>query len=364
LRRRRKPATPAEVGRTPWSRAGFLLAMAASGWGAGCRVEFGAPANTPLAEASGAPRGKVTIYTSMYREVIDQVDPLLEAALPEVEVEWLQAGSEKIATRLDAELSAGATPCDLVLTSDPLWYERQARAGHLLPYASLRALALDRRFVRRDGAYVTSRISTMVIAYDQKKVPADRAPRTFAALFEDPWRGRVTLPDPLGSGTTFTSLAVLLGRDPSMLARIRGAQVMASGGNSSTLTRIESGEQQVGMVLLENVLEAQARGGAIGLVVPEDGPVVVPGPIAILRLSPNPHGARAVYDLLLSEPVQRELIKGRLHSPFEELPAPTGAPSIQVVLASPYQVDAAFLEQALSRDEVLREELAHLRPTP
>lgn len=340
------------------------MALAGAGWAAGCRVEFGSPANTTNAATSGAPKGKVTIYTSMYREVIDQVDPLLEAALPGVQVEWLQAGSEKIATRLDAELSAGATPCDLVLTSDPLWYERSARAGHLLPYASLRALAMDRRFVRRDGAYVTSRISTMVIAYDQKKVPAEQAPRTFAALFEDPWRGRVTLPDPLGSGTTFTSLAVLLGRDPTMLDRIRGAQVVASGGNSSTLTRIESGEQQVGMVLLENVLEAQARGGAIGLVVPEDGPVVVPGPVAILRLSPNPDAARAVYDLLLSEPVQQELIKGRLHSPFEVLPAPTGAPGIQVLLASPYQVDAAFLDQALSRDEALREALAHLRPTP
>lgn len=331
-------------------------------WAVGCRVEVGAPG--PKVGGEGPPQGKVTIYTSMYREVIDAVDPQIEAALPGIQVEWLQAGSEKIATRLDAELEAGATPCDLVLTSDPLWYERLARAGHLLPYASLRALALDRRFVRADGAYVTSRLSTMVIAYDTRKVAADEAPRSFAALFGPTWRGRVTSADPLGSGTTYTSLALLLDHHPELLAQLRAAQVVASGGNSSAITRLESGEQVVAMVLLENVLEAQARGASIGLVVPEDGVVVVPGPIALLRLGPNHAAAQRVYDQLLSPEVQAELVKGRLHSPYETSPAPPGAPPLSVLLASPYQVTPTFLDRALLGAEGLRAALSDLRATP
>jgi iron(III) transport system substrate-binding protein len=328
---------------------GILLGLAA------CRVEVGGP---QTAVRQQGVRGKVTIYSSMYREVIDEVDPLLEAELPDVDIEWLQAGSEKIATRLDAELAAGATPADLVLTSDPLWYERLARAGHFRPYASLRALPLDRRFVRPDGAYVTSRLSTMVIAYDTRKITADEAPKTWADLFSGKWP--VTMPDPLGSGTAFSSVALLFAADPSIEEAMRSAKVVASGGNSSVITRIESGEQTVGMVLLENVLEAQTRKGPIGLSIPSDGPIGIPGPIAILQLAPNPEAAQAVYDRLLSEPVQKLMVKGRLHSPYERVAAPIGAPSSAEIAASKYQVTPEFLDRTLAHAEELKARFSEL----
>lgn len=299
------------------------------------------------------------VYTSMYRHVIDDLEPLLKKELPKVEVEWLQGGSEKLATRLDAELAAQAPRADLVMTSDPLWYERLRRDDHLAPYVSVRALAMPRSLVDRNGTYVTSRLSTMVLAYNEKHVSAEDAPKTFSALFDEKWKGRVTTPDPLGSGTTFTTLAFLVHRHgESFIDRMKAAETIASGGNSSTLTRLESGEHHVGFVLLENLLAAEKRGTPVRWHLPEDGAVIVPGPIALLAKGPNPRAARAVYDVLLSEAAQTAIVDGLMHSPFDDLAPPKGAPPLSDVLRSEYRWTPEFVEKTVVGGHELRERFA------
>jgi iron(III) transport system substrate-binding protein len=326
---------------------------------AACRIEIGPPERrTDNTEEAEKPSGKITIYTSMYRPVIEEIEPLLRGALPEVQVEWLQAGSEKIATRLDAELAAGAPHADLVMTSDPLWYERLWREGHLLPHASVRALAMPRELVHPEGAFVTSRISTMVIAYNERAVRAEDAPRTFGDLFTERWAGKVTTPDPLGSGTAFTTLAFLIERDSEIVARMKAARTIASGGNSTAITRLESGEHAVGFVLLENVMQSKQAGSPIGYAVPTDGAVLIPGPIAILKKTANARAARAVYDFILSDGAQRAIVRGAMHSPFVSIEAPSGTPSLEALLKTEYRWTPAFVRKASEESQSLREHFA------
>lgn len=328
---------------------------------AACRVEIGPPGGAAQVESSEEPSGQVMIYTSMYRRVIDEISPYLDAHLPGVRVEWLQGGSEKLATRLDAELAAGAPRADLIMTSDPFWYERLKREGHLQPYASIRALAMPRALLDRDGAFVTSRISTMVIAYNERLVERADVPQNFDELFLPRWRGRVTTPDPLGSGTTFTTIAFLVHRHgDALFERIKAAQTVSSGGNSSTLTRIESGEHRLGFVLLENVLAARRRGSPVAYRVPERGAVLVPGPIAILKGTRNPRAARAVYDLLLSPPVQKMIVLGDMHSPYEDVPAPAGAPELSVLLKTEHQWTPEVVDALVKRAPEIRQRFAQV----
>jgi iron(III) transport system substrate-binding protein len=297
----------------------------------------------------------------MYRQVIDAIDPLLEAKLPGVRVEWLPLGSEKIATRLDAELAAGSTPADLVLTSEPFWFERKKREGQFLAHASLRALALPRSFVDRDGAYMTSRISTMVLTYNSRLVPESEAPLSFAELFGPKWKGAVTIPDPLSSGTSFTTLAFLVDSfGEKIIDQMREAKTVAAGGNSAAMTRLQAGEQKVGFVLLENVLQAQRAGAPIAYRIPSEGAVLIPGPIAVLKLSDNAVAARAVYDLLLSEELQKLIVQGDLHSPFAELPPPAGAPKLETLMETKLQFTPEFLLRSYDGAEGLRRRFSEI----
>jgi hypothetical protein len=98
-------------------------------------------------------------------EVTDALTSLARRTLPDVELVVFQGGSEKVASRLDADLAAGRAGADILLVSDPLLYRRLHHDGQLLPYASPNATPIDRRLVDFDNAFVAARVSTMVIAH-------------------------------------------------------------------------------------------------------------------------------------------------------------------------------------------------------
>src|SRR5688572_30256923 len=174
-RMRPRPASPPP--NRPARAAALLIVVLAC---PGCRVEFGAEEQG----SAGARDATVRVYTSMYKEVIEAIEPALakrlETTSPGTRVEWFQSGSEKVAQRLDAELAAGGSPCDVLLTSDPAYYRRLEREGRLVPYVSPAALRQPRALVDPDGMFAAARLSTMVIGLSPRL--AAEPPRSFADL--------------------------------------------------------------------------------------------------------------------------------------------------------------------------------------
>jgi iron(III) transport system substrate-binding protein len=302
-------------------------------WSA-CRVEFGPPGGT-AAPAGDAPSGEVWIYTSMYPSVIESFEALLRQELPQIEPRFYQAGSEKVAQRIEAEWTAGGSPACLVLTSDPFWYVRSARAGRLQRHLAPDVLRIDRALVDPDGTWATARLSLMVLAVPES-MPAQERPRRFSDLADPRFAGRITIGDPLASGTTYTWLAFMLQEGGwTLVDQMRANGLVAAGGSSAVLGRITSGERPVGALLLENLLSAD---GTVAVpVFPEDGAVLVPGPIALTAECRNPVAARAIYDLILSRAGQQLIVAGDMYSPLPSLPPPQGAPPLTELAVRPWR---------------------------
>lgn len=316
--------------------AGALLLGLLAG---GCRVELGPPG-----QVSAGGRPTVWIYTSIYQEQVDQFDALAEAELPGVDVQWFQGGSEKVAQRWEAEHSAGASPACILATSDPFWYVDLTERDLLLPYVSPRALALPRAWVT--PTYVAHHIDLMVMG----AANGQPAPSRFADLAEPAWQGRFSTGDPFSSGTTFTTVAAwdqLYGAE--FLTRLRANGWVMAGGNSAVLSRIESGEKPVGVVLLNNLL---SKPGSAQIVYPADGAVPIPGPLAIPRDCPAPAAAQQVEDWLMGDSAQALVVKSRMHSPFPELPPPEGVPPLADIVLAPLPED--FTVQAAHGAPALR----------
>jgi iron(III) transport system substrate-binding protein len=296
-------------------------------------VEFG-PAGGPDVPQGELPEGEVWIYTSMYPAVIESFEALLREKLPEVEPRFYQAGSEKVAQRIEAEWAAGGSPACLVLTSDPFWYVRSERAGRLQRHLAPDVLRIDRALVDPDGTWATARLSLMVLAVPES-MPASERPRRFSDLADPRFAGRITIGDPLASGTTYTWLAFMLqeGGWP-LVDRMRANGLVAAGGSSAVLGRITSGERPVGALLLENLLSAD---GTVAVpVFPEDGAVLVPGPIALTSECRNERAARAIYDLVLSPAGQELIVAGDMYSALPSLPPPEGAPALKELKVRPW----------------------------
>ncbi len=318
-----------------WALAVPLLA-AVCALSFACRIETAAPGASSQSGAPSAadaePSGELWVYTSMYRQVLDALGPLIAERMPKVRVHWYQAGSEKVASRLEAERSAGAARADILLTSDPFLYERLRAEGALARYASPNGMRIPRSLVDLDAHWVSARLSTMVMV--RRRNATGDLPPSFAALTEPAFRGEVAVGDPLTSGTAFTWAVFMAERHgANWFESLRDNGAVVAGGNAAVLQKVESGEVKVGVVLLENVLAARRRGSPVELVWPEDGAVIVPGPVGILHGSPNPVAARAFVDLLLSPEGQAIVVeKGDMHGVDPRLEGPAGEPALEGLL--------------------------------
>ena len=98
--------------------------------------------------------------------------PELERALPEAHVRWYQGGSENVAARVNTELYAGRTQADLILTSDPFWYDDLKRDHKLLAYDSPAAREVPPQYADPDHFFTTVRMCVMVMDTIPRSSPA------------------------------------------------------------------------------------------------------------------------------------------------------------------------------------------------
>ncbi len=329
---------------------------------AGCRVEMG-PAEVRVAEElGGEPTGEVWIYTSMYPTVIDAIDPMIRAKWPGLDPKWYQAGSEKVAQRYETEGASGGSPACLLLTSDPYWYVELAEDGRLQPYLTPNVLQIDRSLVDSEGLWVTARISLMVMAANGTLVAEAERPRRFSDLADAGYRDRFSTADPLASGTMFTTVAFWITDGWPFVEALQANGLVAAGGGSAVISRLETGERPIGVVLLENVLSAARKGSPAVPIYPEDGAIVVPGPIALTAACPNPTGAKAVYDFLLGEEGQAAIVAGDMYAALPSLPAPTGARPLAEIPTRPWK--PGFAEDIVRRKGEIKERYAAIVAGP
>jgi iron(III) transport system substrate-binding protein len=317
---------------------------------AACRVEVGDPAAPAERCADDAPTGEVWIYTSVYPHVAEALEAALRAAHPGLEPRVFQAGSEKVAQRVEAEWAAGSSPACVLLTSDPFWYVRLKDEGRLRPYLSPNVLKVDRGMVDEDGAWTAVRRSLVVLGVRDDLQPR---PASFADLAAPALRDRITAGDPLASGTMFTWVASLAAVEGwGLLDAIEANGLVAAGGGAAVRERVDSGEKPVGVLLLENLLAAESTRAVP--VYPTDGAVVVPGPVAIPASCPNPAAAEAVVDFLLSAPGQAVLVAGDMYGVLPGTPPPEGAPDLASIPVRPWAPGFAASAAAASAETKAR----------
>lgn len=324
------------------------------------------PTPTPQAAATVTPV-EVKVYTSVYREVLDVIREPVEKKLasqqPPVTITWVQAGSRKIATRLEKEWSEGKAGADILLTSDPAYYKQLKGKGKLVAYNSPEAERIPAQWKDPDGAWATARFSTMVIGVSPEVEAGMTSPKpaSFADLAEAKGLKRIAMGDPALSGTTFTAVATLQKRlGWAYFKRLKKKNTLSAGSNSTVQQRLDLGESDAGICLLENLLLAKAGGSKVGVVYPKEGAVVIPGPIALLPRAKDSKAARAVYDAILSAEVQKIFVeKGGMHSADPAMPTPAGAPKLEELLGKD---TAASVYDPAGDSEAVKTEFAKIFP--
>lgn len=249
------------------------------------------------------------IYTSLYKDTIADLQPLLQKEFPNVDFQFYQAGSEEVAAKVQAEKLAGDIQADMVIASDRFWFEEMKTTDQFEPSQIL--------------SY-----PVMIIAYNNEMVSDKEAPHTFKELTDKKWKDKVSMGSPLASGTTFSTVAALVKRyDWDYFKTLRANNLIAEGGNSGVTRRLQSKERPVGIVLLENILRFKKTDPRMQFVVPEDGAVIQSNNMAIVKKNKDLSLAKKVAEWMLGDLGQQQMAKSYMYPAKTSVATPAEMPT-------------------------------------
>ena len=267
--------------------------------------------------------GKLVIYTSMYQFVIDMMTEALKTEFPNLEVEFFYGGTGALQQKLAGEIETGKLGCDMMLVAEPAYSLELKEGGWLHPYVIENAEELLRFPYDEEGYWYPVRVSNMVLAYNPELFKPEDLPKSFEEFaFDESLKGLISMGNPLTSGTTMASVAALSDLYGYEYFEALGKNNVMIESGSVALTKLETGECKVIMVLEESVLKKRHdEGSKLSVIYPEDGVILIPSTVmsvaADRSANMNIAAAEAVTDWLLSEVGQKYIVQGFMHSVFK-----------------------------------------------
>ena len=290
--------------------------------------------------------GKVVWYTSLALSSSEKVAKLFEAAYPGVKVEVHRTGSQRILQRMMQELSSNIKNVDVMHTSDAGHYVLLKEKKLLMPYTPAGAESFSAGFKDRDGYHFGLRATVNVIAYNTKAIPAAEAPKTWKAVLDPKWRGKLVTAHPGYSGVIATHVLALvhlhgwdyfkaLAQNKPMLVQsaVDPAGVVASGERP---VAVDGGDY--------TFYQSKKKGNPVEIVYPKEGVPLVVSPSAITAFAPHPNAAKLFTDFIFSRDVQQVLADTEgLYSGHPQIKYPSDKPRLSDLKL--LSVDAEELEK-------------------
>jgi iron(III) transport system substrate-binding protein len=251
-------------------------------------------------------RTPLLLYSPHGRDQLTLLEREFERIRPDVDVRWLDMGSQEILDRLRFER---VNPqADVWFGGPTTLFERGVRDSLLAPYRPAWAGAVDRRAVQPDDLYYPVYRTPAVIAFNARAVSRATAPHDWDEVLEPQWRGKVLIRDPMASGTMRAIWALILvrsiretgdtARGMAWLRRL-DAQTKAYTLNPAILdAKLARQEGLVTLWDLPDILIGRSKGMPFDYVFPRSGTVVIDDAIGLVRGSRHPEPARAFIDFV------------------------------------------------------------------
>ncbi|MBR1601929.1 MAG: ABC transporter substrate-binding protein [Synergistaceae bacterium] len=269
---------------------------------------------------------KVTIYTSMYEDIIEAMTNVMRDKFPNYDIEFFYGGTGTLQAKIAAERDAKKLGCDMLMVADPSYSIELKNAGLLHPYISKEAenLLFD---YDPEGYWYPVRNLNMILAYNPENFNKEDLPKSFKDFAYDPnMKGVISMPNPLTAGTALVAASALKDKyGYEYFDKLSENKVMVESG-SVALTKLETGECKIIMILEESILKKrEEEDSALAVIYPTDGVICVPSPIMTIKDEWSAHGnakiCEELTDWFLSEEGQKYIVKGWMHSVRKNPPA-------------------------------------------
>jgi len=222
-----------------------------------------------------------------------------------------------LVTRLLAE--SQSPRCDVFWNNELVQTLLLADRGLLDRYESPEAADIPADSKDADGRWTAVAMRARVIVYNTDHVPEQKAPRGLQDLAGPEWRGQVAIADPQFGTTRAHAAALFAALGPEGATKwfddLLANDVRIVDGNAmvkNLVARAKPGASPVfvGLTDTDDVLSGLADGEPIGMVFPDQhdqGTLLVPSSVALVRGAPHGESARRLIDYLVSRQVEAAL---------------------------------------------------------
>lgn len=257
-------------------------------------------------------RVPVVLYSPHGRDQLALLEHAFEARRPDIDVRWLDMGSQEILDRLRFER---VNPqADVWFGGPASIFDRGIEDSLLAPYRPTWADAVEHRGIGPRDLYYPVYRTPAVIAFNSRAVSRQDAPNDWDDVLAPRWKDKVIIRDPMASGTMRAIWGLILlrslrqtGDTTEGMAWLRRLDAQTKTYTISPALLYEKLARQEGLISLwdlQDILITQGRGMPLDYVFPRSGTVVIDDGIGLVRGSRHPDAARAFIDFVGSTDAQ------------------------------------------------------------
>ncbi|MBW1972649.1 MAG: hypothetical protein DRP55_00830 [Spirochaetes bacterium] len=281
--------------------------------------------------------GKILIYSPWKDKVMKRFNTLFEKKTG-IKAESINISTGEIWARLKVEKAKPQADVWHSVRADYL--VKAKKEGIIASYNPPNAkYVLERYRYPEDDAIMGTTMYPLVFCYNTKliKKMGVSPPKTYEDLLDPKWKGKLVMPHPAASGTAYAFVATILTiykqkgekgieckKGWAYLKKLmyNVAQYTRSGSAPSKM--VARGEYPVGITFYDRVYRLQQEGYPIMPVFPS--PIYAePSCTAIIANSPNPAGAKAFLNFMLSKEAQMLAKETGNYSVRPDIAPPKGA---------------------------------------
>lgn len=259
---------------------------------------------------TGGGKKTLVVYSPHGKEMLSLYEKLFEAQHPDIDVQWLDMGSQDAYDRIRTERE---NPQADVWWGAPMTTFAKAEAESLLErFTPSWDSAIAPVYKSSNRFWYGTFITPEVIMYNTRLLGAADAPDDWDALLEPRWRDKIIIRNPIASGTMRIIFSALIQREARLHGSVDAGFAWLRRLDANTKTYAADPTQlylkiarEEGVVSVWNLpdvaLQQSVNGYPFGYRIPKSGTPMITDCIAIVRGTKNRAGAEAFYEFVTSK---------------------------------------------------------------
>jgi len=275
-------------------------------------------------------RTVLIVYSPHGKELLEYLEKGFEKAHPDIDVQWVDMGSQEVLDRVRAEKDN--PQADVWFGAPAEAFDRATRENLLEPYIPTWSNSVSVEARENHDHWYGTYLTPEVIAYNTQAVTAAQAPKDWDDVLDPKWKGKLLIRDPIASGTMRAIFGAIIARSVARTGSPQAGYDWLKKLDANTREYVlnptllyQKLGRQEGVITLwdmPDIATLQQRTGIpVGYLIPSSGtPVLVDG-IAIVKGKKHPKEAKLYYEFVTTP----ETLKAAADS-FLRIPARTDIP--------------------------------------